>query len=314
MANLHELFLQFDEDLRIKSSKKERIMKSRDNLREKIRNYFKDNYPNYHPKFYIQGSYKMNTSIRTKDDTCDLDDGVYFKNNPDKVTSTTLQEWVKNAVDEVTVDVRHRKKCITVNYVADYNIDLPVYLFDQDLDEHPSLAVKNEGWRKDDPREMIDKFNDAKREKCQLIRIVRYLKAWSNSKGPNMPTGLAMTILAMDNFYQNSSDDVALKFTLIEIENTLKRSFQCKIPATPYDDVFENYDSIRKTFFMDNLSAFIIDAKKAVDEVRNQYKASQLWKGHLGDKFPNGEDVDEKSTEASAIIPIIGNSKPYCLG
>lgn len=314
MANTHELFQQFNDDLRITAGKKDKMMKSRENLRKKIKKYFKDNHPNYDPRFYIQGSYKMKTSIRTKDDTCDLDDGVYFKDNPDDVNCTTLQTWVKNAVEGTTDDIRHRKKCITVNYVADYNIDLPVYLFDEDVDEHPSLAIRNDDWREDDPKEMIEAFNNAKRDRSQLPRIVRYLKAWCDNKGEKMPSGLAMTILSMDNLNTNSRDDVALKFTLIEIENTLKSKFECIVPATPNDDIFASYDSSRENNFMDNLSAFITDAKKAVDTEKNQLKASQLWKKHLGNRFPDGKDEEEDQIAASTIIPVIGESKPYRLG
>jgi len=78
MANLNNLFQKFNTELQIIDSKKARMITSRENLREKIRDYFKNNHDKYSPKFYIQGSYKMGTTIRTKDDTCDIDDGVWF--------------------------------------------------------------------------------------------------------------------------------------------------------------------------------------------------------------------------------------------
>ena len=99
MANTHNLFSQFNGELQITASKRDHLMTSRDNLRKTIKKYFDENHSKYKPSFYIQGSYKMGTSIRTKDDTCDLDDGVYFKNNPEDVDCKTLQSWVKDAVD-----------------------------------------------------------------------------------------------------------------------------------------------------------------------------------------------------------------------
>lgn len=311
MANSHNLFTEFNDELKINSSKKDRMITSRDNLRDKIRKYFKINHPKYHPTFFIQGSYKMGTSIRTTDDTCDLDDGVYFNNNPDSVSSTTLQRWVKDAVEGTTNDITHRKKCITVNYVADYNIDLPVYLFDEESEEHPSLAIKDGDWRKDDPKEMVQAFNDAKKSTIQLLRIVRYLKAWCDHKKEKMPSGLAMTVLAMNNIQTNPRDDVSLKYTLIEIEKTLNNKFECIVPATPHDDIFADYDNTRRRNFMDNLSSFIADAKTAVDIEKNQLKASRLWRKHLGDRFPLGKDVDDNNISPNSIIPIIGSSKPY---
>lgn len=311
MANTHNLFQEFNSSLQINSSKKERLIKSRDNLRNKIRKYFLENHSKYHPKFFMQGSYKMGTMIRTKDDTCDIDDGVYFDSNPEDVTCTTLQTWVKNAVDGSTDSISHRKKCITVDYKTDYNIDLPVYLFKKE-ENHPLLAIKNGDWREDDPKEMVTAFNVEKDDNGQLIKIVRYLKAWSDFKRQKMPSGLAMTILAMNNIQTNDRDDIALKFTLIEIERTLKNEFKCVVPATPYDDIFDEYDNTRKNNFLSNLSDFIADAKKAVDEEKNQLKASKLWQNHLGDKhFPYGEDKDDEKVAARTIAPVVGTSKPY---
>lgn len=311
MANSNNLFLDFDRDLVITSSKRDRLVRSRENLREKIRKHFEVSHPDYNPKFWIQGSYKMGTTIRTKDDTCDIDDGVFFKSNPGNVSCTTLQTWVKEAVEGITDDIIHKKKCITVNYKADYNIDLPVYLFDKSKDSHPKLAVKYSDWRADDPKEMVDAFNNTKNNNGQLLRIVRYLKAWCDYKKEKMPSGLAVTILSMNNFQKHDRDDVSLKYTLIEIEKSLKILFTCIVPATPYDDIFLNFDENRRRNFLDNLSNFISDAKKAVDEEKNRLKASKLWQKHLGLRFPDGKDYDEELTDGKSLYSTIGNSSPY---
>lgn len=313
MANCDNLFKEFNGNLTITKSKKDSLITSKDNLRTKIKKHFEEKHPNYKPTFYIQGSYKMGTQIRTKDDTCDLDDGVYFKQNPDNVTCATLQGWVKDAVDGVTdTTPSHRKKCITVDYKAGYNIDLPVFLFNKDNDTHPLLAVKNNDWQEDDPKEFFDHFNKKKDANGQLVRLVKYLKAWCDFKRQKMPSGLAMSVLAMNNFQSNSRDDIALKFLLIEIENKLKASFECKMPTTPKDDLFAAYDQTREDNFMNHLSAFIADARKAVDDEKNQLKASNLWQKHFGDTyFPDGKDEDDKVANASTLGAIIGNARPY---
>jgi hypothetical protein len=314
MANTHNLFQQFNTDLQITRTKKTNLIRSRDNLRDKIKTYFKENHPNYKPRFCMQGSYKMKTTIRTKDDTCDIDDGVYFNSNPENVTCSTLQTWVKNAVDGTTENISHRKKCITVDYVADYNIDIPVYVFDEEEDKHPLLAIKSELWNRfDDPKEMVDAFNKSKDKEGQLLRIVRYLKAWCDYKRQKMPSGLSMTILAMNNIQLNDRDDIALKYTLIEIENELKREngFKCIVPAIPFDDLFEDYDEVRKNNFLNNLSSFIDDIKKAIDQESNQLKASKLLKKHLGDRFPDGKDEDEKKPDENTTRNLASSSRPY---
>lgn len=307
MANLDNLFREFNDELCITATKKSKMIASKDHLRNKIKDHFKKNHPGYTPKFYIQGSYKLKTSIRTKDDTCDLDDGIYFNSNPDNVTGTTLQKWVKEAV-EGTTDATpiHKRKCIRVDYKAGYNIDLPVLVFDEEKDEHPLLAVKSDDFQIDDPKEFVDYFQENKTD--QMIRIIKYLKSWCDHKRNEMPCGLAMTVLALDNFQPNQRDDISLKYTLIEIEKSLKQRFKCQMPTTPYDDLFADYSETKKKNFLENLSAFIEDAKKAIDE-SNQLKASKLWRKHLGDRFPLGDDKEEGSS--NNLTRVAATSRPY---
>lgn len=309
MANLDTLFKKFDNELNITKTKKDALMRSKNNLRDEIRDYFSKNHPDYSPKFYIQGSYKLKTLIRTKDDTCDLDDGVYFNENPDEVTATTLQRWVKDAVDGTTdATPEHKKKCIRVDFKAGYNIDLPVFVFDEETEDHPNLAVKNIGFQTDDPKEFVNEFKKSKTD--QKVRMVKYLKSWCDHKRHDMPSGLAMTVLTMKHFQPNTRDDIALKFLLIEIEKELRKSFRCVMPTTPKDNLFQNYTETKESNFMLNLSTFIDDAKLAIDE-KNILKASKLWKKHLGDRFPEGEDKDEELNSAAKLIPTIGASRPY---
>lgn len=307
MANLNYLFQQFNDELTVTDSKKSRMINSRERLRNKIRKSFEENHKGYSPTFYIQGSYKLKTLIRTKDDTCDMDDGIYFKNNPDNVTGTTLQRWVKEAVDGSTDAIpTHKKKCIRVDYKAGYNIDLPIMVFDEDKDKHPYLAVKNSDFQVDDPKEFVDYFQDNKTD--QMVRIIKYLKAWCDHKREDMPSGLAMTVLSLKYFQENDRDDIALKYLLIEIEKQLKKNFRCIMPTTPMDNLFKDYSDVKRENFMNNLSAFIDDAKKAIDESNHQ-KASKLWRKHLGDRFPLGEDKDENCS--NSFTKTIGASKPY---
>ena len=128
-----------------------------------------------------------------------------------------------------------------------------------------------------------------------------------------MPNGLSMTVLAMKHLQINDRDDVAMKYTLIAIGNELKREFKCVMPTTPYDNLFGAYDETRKNNFMDNLTSFIVDAKTAVDEEKNQLKASRLWQKHFGKTyFPDEKDEDEKVSSALFLTGVIGASKPYC--
>ena len=310
MANLNYLFQEFNDELTVSESKKSKMKTSREHLRDRIRESFEKDHKGYVPKFYIQGSFKLKTLIRTKDDMCDLDDGVYFGSNPDNVTGTTLQRWVKEAVEGTTdATPTHKKKCIRVDYKAGYNIDLPVMVFDEDKDDHPLLAVKNSDFQIDDPKEFVDYFKKHKTE--QMVRIIKYLKAWCDHKRAEMPCGLAMTVLSLRYFQENDRDDIALKYLLIEIEKHLKKDFKCIMPTTPKDNLFADYSEVKTKNFMDNLSSFIEDAKKAIEEP-NHLKASKLWRKHLGERFPLGEDKSDENSKS--LIKAIGSSKPYYNG
>lgn len=311
MANCHKLFGEFNTEVSLTSNKKTKMTTSKDGLRERIRKYFKENHSEYVPKFYIQGSYKMKTGIRTKDDICDLDDGVYFCRNPD-VTATTLQNWIWDAVNGYTsTSPEHRKKCIRNIFSGDYEIDIPVY-YKIDGQEY-KLAVKNNGWEDSDPKALIDWFNENKDADGKIIKTIKELKAWCDYKRNKMPSGLAMTILAMnakDRIVLNDRDDIILTDILREIKKALAQKFECIVPVTPKDDLFADYDENRKNNFLNNLDSFLSDAEAALKE-QNQLKASRLWQKHLGTKFPDGEDKKEQSNSNATTTIGAALSKPW---
>lgn len=302
MANCNSLFEEYNGNISLTKVKKDKMNKSKDGLRERIKKHFETNHPTYKPKFYIQGSYKMKTGIRTKDDICDLDDGIYFFREPD-VTATTLQGWIWDAVNGYTSTTpEHRKKCIRNIFSGDYEIDHPVY-YKIDGNEY-KIAVKNNGWEDSDPKAVVDWFNSEKDKEGKILKIVKYLKAWCDHKRNKMPSGLAMTILAINaknKIVLNERNDILLTDVLREIKKALDAEFKCIVPAVPNDDLFADYDSIRENNFMSNLTSFLTDAEAALKE-ENQLKASRLWKKHLGDRFPDGEDSSlSVSSSASAI-------------
>ncbi len=284
---------------------------SRDNLRERVRKYFKEKHSDYNPKFYIQGSLKMKTGVRTKDDTCDIDDGVYFLREPD-VSATTLQTWVKEAVDGYTdTSPQHRKKCVRTIFSKDYHVDMPVY-YETDGKEY-QLAVKNDGFESSDPKSMVKWFVDRKDAEGQLVRIVKYEKAWCDHSPNRMPSGLAMTILAAnvkEKFIYNKRDDITLKDTLKEIRRALKAQFECVVPVAPGDDLFADYDGSRKDNFLEALDQFIEDAEAALREP-NELKASKLWKKHLGDRFPEGEDENKDQKVHVSVVAGARQANPW---
>lgn len=298
MANCSNLFQDYHNDISIGSKKNERMKNSKEGLRERIRKWFRENHPEYVPYFYIQGSYKMKNGIRTSEDICDLDDGIYFLREPD-VSASTLKEWVRQAVDGYTsTNPENRKKCIRSIFANDYEIDHPVY-YKVDGQEY-KIAVKGVGFEDSDPKAVVNWFVSKKDTDGRLVRIIKHLKAWADNQSFKMPSGLALTILATnakESIVLNKRDDITLRDILKELKKTLNQSFICIVPAVPYDDLLENFPNEDK--FKEALDKFIADADDALRET-NQKAASKLWRKHLGDRFPLGEDKEESNSRSSA--------------
>lgn len=306
MANCHNLFAEYNKNISLNTSKKERLKKSKDALREKILGYFREHHPNYKPEFFIQGSYKNGTIIRTKDDECDLDDGVFFHHEVN-VNGETLQGWILKAVyDHTSTPPQHKKKCIRVIYKGDYHIDLPVFKYVEGEDDHPQLAVRNEKFTDDDPKEFVNWYKGIRTS--QLTRIVKYLKAWSDHKSYNLPGGLEMTILAAESYVENERDDIALLDTLQSIQDNLDDRFECVMKTTPHEDLFEDYSSSRKDNFLSALDSFISDGEKAVENPK-QTESCKKWAKHLGSRFPCDKAVDEEPQSTKSAVRINQTAK-----
>lgn len=331
MAALHNEFTKYNKAIKLTDSRKEKLKASRNDIKKKIRNWFKDNKPDeLQPKFHSQGSFEMNTGVNPIPETdendktllkYDLDFGVYFIEKEDennKQSVETWHDWVYNAVEDHT-DKEPIKKatCIRVLFSDGHHIDLPIYYKLNDVIE---LAHKLKGWTDSDPKEFYQWFNNLKN--AQLERIVRYLKGWKNYrelKNTNLklPSGFELTILAANNYIEDDNDDKAFRETVRKIDAELNKTngFKCLRPTTPKDeDVFANYSLTRKDSFLSTLRNLLNDLDRAKDE-KNFKKASEILRNNqFGDRFPLGEDKDEeeksnnlgKSLGAALITP-----KPY---
>lgn len=303
MANTNKLFLSFDSAINITSTKEDSLKSAREALKKKITSHFSEKHPAYTPEYYIQGSYKMRNVIQTKENLCDLDLGVHFERESD-VTGKTLQLWVLEAVDGHTHKQEHKKKCIRVDYKNDYHIDLPVYV--EDAAGLPLLAVKDEEYEESDPRGFTEWYRAHKKD--QSHRISKYLKAWGDNVRHNMLSGLAMTILSVDESRDVANrEDMALLNTLVGIRSRMKREWNVKMPKRPYDNVVEKHDHLFRSNFFDALDIFIKDAEEAV-RTDSLNKSSKLWQKHLGARFPVVPD-EKSSREAEALVGIASRSR-----
>ena len=335
MANNHDQFIAFNSTIEISRSKKETLKGNRKTLRDVIKKYFDDNKPNeIKPSFRSQGSFVMKTTVNpiprwSEDDKKDLykydvDDGVYFigdEKHDDRKSINTYHDWIYDAVkDHTGKGAEKRNTCVRVLYADGHHIDLPIYYKMDEKNSIPELAHKSKGWIDSDPKEFFEWFNNRVDEKQQMRRIVRYLKAWChyrNFQRPDvkMPSGFIMTILATENFSNNSRDDIALKETLEKIQLKIDKDycgkFECKRPTTPKgENLFAEFSDTRRDYFLSQLRSFITSARQAI-EGNNPKESCLKWQKHFGDRFccSTAKDEEEAANKYSNPAIITQNAK-----
>lgn len=287
MANSHNQFLKFEQNISLSKSKINKLIVSRKALEKRIEEYFKSKTNISVPRYYIQGSYKMRTMVVKKDGSYDVDLGVYFLEKP-SVNPLTLQQHVANAVKDQTISgVQHKDKCIRVVYKGDFDIDLPVY-YKTPNDKHPFLATKTK-WQESDPKELCDWFESQRKEKDkhngQMLRLVKYFKMWANQRSRKMPSGIAFTIWVVIHYRAHQRDDIAFYETARAINASLDLHISSKNPVTPQDDFLSRLDSNQKSNFKDAFSGLINQAAQALQQ-DNLTKALNIWEQQFGHKFP----------------------------
>jgi hypothetical protein len=329
MANCIKYFEEFNGNIRLTDDRRKNLKRSRKELRKKVRKWFKDNKPNeIQPKFSSQGSMLIDTiinpiprKIRVDDEEktvlyYDVDDGIYFegdKEQKERITPATYHRWIYQAVeghtDKAPID---KNSCIRTLFADGHNIDQPIYYKNG---ANPELAHKADGWIESDPKAFSDWFNSKADTQPQLRKLVRYLKSWADNReffneSKCMPSGLILTILVAENAVYRDRDDVALKETLQVIKQKLNSFFECNRPTTPKgENLLKDYT--QKDYFMDCLTKFIDDAIKALQE-KNFRKATVLWRKHLSERFPLGEDKEERSNASAGLGTIVTpTTKPY---
>lgn len=289
MANFHSVFTSYNQLITVAGSRKKKLISSRRAVESALIKHFKGhkNFPI--PKFYIQGSYKTNTIILKKDNTYDVDLGVYFLENV-QLQPKTLQANVCKAVKGHTrLGVQHKERCVRVIYSGEFNIDLPVYRFQQGR-KHPVLATKN-GWINSDPKLLNDWLSERCDKDGQLIRVIKYFKSWADSRKHKMPSGIALSVWVARNFRSNKRDDVAFINTAKRMdESFLLGVVRCKCPVAPQDNLVGSLTAQQTQRFRKNLKTLIKEGDAAIQQ-KSRQKAFNIWKQLFPKRFEHAFTV-----------------------
>ena len=176
-----------------------------DKLRRRLKTMFKDREEDP-PTFthFNKGGYAMGLGVVPLDCDYDIDVGLEFdlcKNDYDD--PVVVKQFVFDALDGHTDDVKIKQPCVTVQYHLNdepcYHVDFAVYTHESDDSDSIYLAMgkphsseDRKYWMKDDPKGLIEAFRnrfDDKEEKAQFRQVIRYLKRWKDIKFYQMDMG-----------------------------------------------------------------------------------------------------------------------------
>ncbi len=281
---------RFNERITIHPQKVANLKRAHETIRNKVRNHFqtKTNLPV--PDFFIQGSYKMKTLVENRSAKCDVDLAVIFPYDP-LVWLETLQNHIKNALwNHTTKGIIIKERCVRLNYVRDFHIDLPIYY----IDEYGRTYFGSRGdvWEQADPKSFVEWFKTKTKDRPQLLRLIRYLKAWANhtkiKSGRKFPSGLVLTLWVIKHYQSSTRDDVALFKTCTSILSYLDENFQfqwsAKMPVEPKDNALSRLTSYQKSGFYEEFKKMVSLMTEAVS-ASHQSTAIGKWKRILGTRF-----------------------------
>ncbi len=287
-SNCQDVFLRFNENLNVTKSKLKNLRIARRAIQNKIKEYFKklDNYTI--PKFHIQGSSEVGTLIRNKKDLCDFDIGIYFFSKPPH-SYETIQKHIKQALTgHTTGKISLLDKCVRINYSGDFHIDMPIYYTDNKVDFYH--GSKRDNWEICDSKIFKDWVAEQTKDRPQVIRLIRYFKAWSDNYHHKLPSGLAFTIWVIKYNEYDDRDDVAFIQTAASIFKNLKNdywssaSWECTMPVEPKDNVIEHLDKDQKANFKLALEELIKEGVEALS-LDDKNKALKKWRKIFGKRF-----------------------------
>lgn len=328
--SLQKYFKEFNEKIKMDYDVKSELKEKRDILLEILRNA--DDIPSFTK--YDQGSYSMHLGVEPLDKEYDIDVGLRFHVNCCDYSPMDLKdkiyELLKNHTD---YGAKIKKPCVTVTYKKDgeaaYHVDLVVYTYEDKTDTDSQMYLargKNSEsdetcWEKSDPVGLVNYVNDkykgddAKDDREQFRRTVRYFKRWKNKKfsssGNAEPPSIGITLIAVDKFDVSKKYDYLeekyiyddldallnfvreikglFKFSGISENGRYLYSIEYNLPSDlRFEDntnVFRKMSDNYMTDFKEKIDDLITDleaVKNEVDEVEQCKKLNKIF----GDDFP----------------------------
>lgn len=337
-------FNEFHDNIRL-SEENQVLKEKRDIIIKAINN----NLPKETSKSFTifnQGSYAMNTGIKPLDDDYDIDVGLYFDISKEDFKPVQAKQWILNAVEDHTKDVKMKNPCITVTYAAGYHVDITVYAAENADGKvylakgKPTSTKEDKCWEESNPKDLIKEIRDHLSDlddRKQFRRIIRYLKRWKDeklTKGNGRPTGIALTSCAYNWFTvekevdpfngDRTYKDLDALITMVrqmineyrpEVgrdENGQLNTFyrlKVNLPVEPYPDLFEKMSNKQMDTFKEKLKKLLERLEEARGE-DDPTDAAEILQKQFGKDFPvPPRPTTGKRATHKAVIPSSESAK-----
>lgn len=336
MVNLEKEFMEFHNKIKI-DDENQTLRDKREILLNKLKDNISEDAASY--TTFNQGSYAMGTGVKPEEDDYDIDVGIRFDINHDDYEDPIIpKKWVRDALDGHTKSVKIRRSCVTVTYQIDgepiYHVDFAIYA-NKNTDGKMYIAKgkefsddENKLWELSDPIGLIDtinaKFTDSEDRK-QFKRTIRYMKKWkmhnSSFSGNGVPTGIALTILAYNNFSVNKEYDIfankyvyndfaALRSFVSNVKNcfVLKYSTELEkfyhsitvhLPVDPQNNLFAKMTENQMETLYQEVSLMLTKLDEAAEKTKKS-EACEIMVDLFGEAFPVTVDKSTVGTSESA--------------
>lgn len=347
MALCNTQFKEFHDNIRL--SEENKILKEK---RDIIIDVIKKNLPNESSKSFTifnQGSYAMKTGIKPLKKDYDIDVGLYFEMSKEDVNPVDVKQWIMNAVEGHTNNVKMKKPCITVTYVDGYHVDITVYAAENSdgkvyLAKGKSTSEKeNKYWEESDPKKLIKEIREHlsdEDDRKQFRRIIRYLKRWKDQKflqdNNAKPTGIALTSCAYMWFEAKKEEDLFSKErtyndleALISLVQKIITEFYNKptrdeygkhitterlkieLPVEPYPDLLDKMSDKQMEDFKCKLEVLLEKLEEAKEKF-DLRDAAIILQSQFGKDFPVPPKPDKgKRATRQAVIPSSESAKEW---
>lgn len=304
-SDCSKIFFEFSDSLKLAPHKAQQLKTAKNAIQKKILEYFRveswagsGRATKLTPQFFVQGSHNHGTLIRKQNDVCDIDLAVYFTSKP-PVTPATIQQHIYNAlILHTSIPVTIKRKCVRIKYANLFHIDLPIYYEDRKTGK--LYFGTGDQWIESDPKQFNNWVASEISPNEQLVRIIRYFKAWTDNvrrrRALKMPSGIALTVWVQKFYVKNTRDDLSFILTAYQIFKHLDEylfvdDWTCNMPVPPNDDLIESLKTDQRKNFKKKLEELIAQSEQILGS-KDERSAAKKWSKIFGKWFPFVEDFN----------------------